>query len=43
MENEDVEQLREQRDLLLKQAIQLRDKLKNKEENGPGSLINVDL
>ncbi|XP_014473929.1 PREDICTED: uncharacterized protein LOC106744050 [Dinoponera quadriceps] len=43
MENEDIEELRELKERLVQQAIQLRDKLKNQESNGRQSLINLDI
>ncbi|XP_032690733.1 uncharacterized protein LOC116853679 isoform X2 [Odontomachus brunneus] len=43
MENEDIEQLRELKERLLQQALKLRDKLKNQEEKGNQSSINLDI
>lgn len=43
MENENIEQLRELKARLLKQALELRDKLKNLEENKYHSSINFNM
>lgn len=43
MQNEDIKQLRELKEQLLKQALQLRDKLKNQNKNGHQSSVDFNM